>query len=144
MFRVSFPPTLLAGENRGYTRCVNNPPRTNTPGAVAVAKRYRLFLSRPQLHIDYRCGTQNLRARNNGAAQHLFIKRCAIQLIGRDTYLIKRPDLARLRERLYFAVCKPKPQSLLGHMRLVEVLRQPQHTAYEICADFHGCFADAP
>src|SRR5205814_5748956 len=111
MFGVRFPPAVLSSKNCSNTRCVNNPTRTNCSRAVAIAKCYRLFFSRLQLHIDYRCGTQNLRASNTGSAQHFFIKRGTIQLIRWHPYLIKRPELARFRQRLYFAVCKPKPQS---------------------------------
>src|SRR5439155_5036029 len=140
MFDVGFPPTLLAGENCSHSRRVNNPTRTNCSRAVAIAKYYRLFFSRLQLYIDYRCGTQNLRADNTGSAQHFFIKRGTIQLIRWHPYLIKRPELARFRQRLYFAVCKPKPQSLLREMLFVEILRQPQHSAHEIGADLDRCF----
>src|SRR6266545_3099737 len=113
MFGVAFPPTFLSGENRGQTGRINNPARTNCPGAVAGAKCYGLFFPGSQLHVNNRCGTQNLRASNTGATEHFFIKRSTIKLIRRHTYLIKRPKFACLRECLYFAVCKPKPQSLL-------------------------------
>src|SRR2546430_12520462 len=109
MFDVGFPPTLLAGENCSHPRCVNNPARTNCSGAVTVAKCYRLFFSGPQLRIDYRCRTQNLRASNTGAAQHLFIKRGTIQLIRRHPHLIERAELACFSQCFYFVVCKPKP-----------------------------------
>src|SRR6185437_2267067 len=125
MFGVGFPPAFLAGKNCSHPRCVNNPARTNRSDAVAVAKCNGLFFSGSQLHIDYRRRTQNLRASNTGAAQNLFIKRGTIQLIRRHTYLIERAELTRLRQCLYLAVGKPKPQTLLREMRFIEILSQP-------------------
>src|SRR5205823_8244270 len=144
MLGIVFPPTFLARENRSYTRCIDNPARTNRPGTVAVTKCDSLFFSGLELHIDYCRRTQSLGTSSASAPQHLFIKRGTIQLIRRHTYLVKRPEFARFSERFYFAVCKPKPQSLLREMRLIEILRQPEHPAHEIGADLDGRFANPP
>ena len=50
MFGVRFPPTLLTGKNRSHARCVNNPARTNRPGAFTITKCDRLLLPAAVVH----------------------------------------------------------------------------------------------
>src|SRR5205823_775073 len=94
-------------------------------------------------HIDHARGTQELGASQAGAPKHFLVKRCAVELISGQTNLITPAELARLGEVLHLLIGEPEAHSLLHEMRLVEILRKPQHAPHEIRAHLDRRLPDA-